>query len=307
MLHENKLYFIDYQGGRKGALPYDVASLLYDAKADLPQNVREALLNHYIELLLDKLPEQAAAFKNYFYGFVLIRLMQAMGSYGFRGFYERKPHFLQSIPYALKNLEYLLSHTQLPIEIPHLWGVLSQLPHSETLQQYSQPKLKETPKNSIRHCRSNPQSPEDKGACPLAKTKTKLTVTINSFSFKNEHPVDTTGNGGGFVFDCRCLPNPGRCEKYNSLTGKDAPVIAYLEKEESVNQYFETVKQLIDIAIKNYTERNFENLSISFGCTGGRHRSVYFAEKMQKHINQIYTVNTKLNHLMENRWDEDRR
>jgi aminoglycoside/choline kinase family phosphotransferase len=272
MMHENKLYYIDFQGGRKGALQYDVASLLYDAKADLPQEIREELLNHYIGLLQQKSPEQAAAFRNYFYGFVLIRLLQAMGSYGFRGFYERKQHFLQSIPYALKNLDYLLAHTQFPIEIPHLRAVLSQLSRSKTLQQYAQP---------------------------------KLTVTINSFSFKNDYPVDSTGNGGGFVFDCRCLPNPGRYERYNSLTGKDAPVIAYLEKEEAVNHYFESVKQLTDAAVKNYMERRFENLSISFGCTGGKHRSVYFAEKMQKHIRQTYTVNTKLNHLMQNRWEED--
>ena len=263
LLHKNKLYYIDYQGGRKGALQYDVASLLYDAKAALPQTLRDELLNYYVEQLQKKLPEQAKSFKKYFYGFVLIRIMQAMGSYGFRGFYERKQHFLQSIPYALKNLEYLLSHTQFPIEIPHLLGVLSQLIHSETLQQYAKP---------------------------------VLTVSIHSFSFKKEQPADLTGNGGGFVFDCRCLPNPGREEQYRSLTGKDAPVIAYFEKEETVKQYFEHVKRLVDLAIGNYIERGFANLSISFGCTGGQHRSVYFAEKMQQYINQNYTVGTRVRH-----------
>jgi len=266
MLHKNKLYFIDYQGGRKGALQYDVASLLYDAKADIPQAVREELLNYYIAQLHKKLPKQAASFKKYYDAFVLIRIMQAMGTYGFRGFYERKPHFLQSIPYALKNLEYLLAHTQIPVEIPHLWTVLPQLVYAEALQQYAKP---------------------------------ALTVTINSFSFKNSYPVDNEENGGGFVFDCRCLPNPGRQQQYSSLTGKDAPVIDFLEKEEAVKQYFEQARQLIDMAIKNYTERGFENLSVSFGCTGGRHRSVYFAEKMQKYINQTYAVNTRLHHLME--------
>jgi len=267
MLYENKLYYIDYQGGRKGALQYDVASLLYDAKADIPQNVREELLDYYIEKLQIKLSEHAASFKKYYHGFVLIRIMQAMGSYGFRGFYERKTHFLQSIPYALKNLEYLLSNTQLPVEIPCLWNVFTQLIQSKTLQQYAKP---------------------------------KLTISLNSFSFKNEHPVDATGNGGGFVFDCRCLPNPGRYDQYRSLTGKDAAIIAYLEKEEAVKQYFEHIKQIVDMAIKNYMVRGFEHLSISFGCTGGRHRSVYFAEKMQKYINQTYMVNTQLNHLMLN-------
>jgi len=274
MLYENKLYFIDYQGGRKGALQYDVASLLYDAKADIPQTVREELLNYYVEQLQKKLPEQAAEFKKYYYGFVLIRIMQAMGSYGFRGFYERKPHFLQSIPYALKNLKFVLSNTEFPIEIRHLWHVLSQLIHSETLQQYAKP---------------------------------KLTATINSFSYKNAHPVDSTENGGGFVFDCRCLPNPGRYEQYHSLTGKDDAIIAYLEKENAVKQYFEYVKQLVDMAIKNYMERGFEHLLISFGCTGGKHRSVYFAEKMQKYINQTYMVNTQLKHLMEDYWEEDKK
>ena len=274
MLHENKLYFIDYQGGRRGALPYDVASLLYDAKADIPQDVRNELLAYYIEQLHKKLPQQAAVFKKYYAGFVLIRILQAMGSYGFRGFYERKTHFLKSIPYALQNLEYVLLQMQLPIEIPHLWKVLSQLIHAETLQQYAKP---------------------------------KLTVTINSFSFRKGYPVDTTENGGGFVFDCRCLPNPGRYEKYHALTGKDAAVIAYLEKEDTVKQYFEQVRQLMDVAVKNYMERGFENLSINFGCTGGRHRSVYFAEKMQNYINQTYMVNTQLNHTMQDYWYEDKR
>jgi aminoglycoside/choline kinase family phosphotransferase len=269
ILHENKLYYIDYQGGRKGALQYDVASLLYDAKAALPQEIREELLNYYVERLQENLPEQAESFKKYFPAFVLIRILQAMGSYGFRGFYERKLHFLQSIPYALKNLGYLLSHTQFPVAIPHLLQVLSQLIHSETLQQYAKP---------------------------------TLTVSISSFSFKNGYPVDTAGNGGGFVFDCRCLPNPGREKKYQSLTGKDAAVIAYLEKEDAVRQYFEQVRKIIDIAVGNYLERGFENLSISFGCTGGQHRSVYFAEKMQQYINQHYTANTHLEHLTAANW-----
>jgi len=265
MLHENNLYYIDYQGGRRGALQYDVASLLYDAKADIPQAVREQLLDYYVEQLQKQLPQQAASFKKYYDAFVLVRIMQAMGTYGFRGFYERKPHFLQSIPYALKNLKHLLLHSQLPIQILHLQHVLSQLVHSETLQQYAQP---------------------------------KLTVSINSFSFKKNYPVDTSGNGGGFVFDCRCLPNPGRYEQYSFLTGKDAEVIAFLEKEEAVKQYFEYAKGLIDMAIKDYMKRGFENLSVSFGCTGGRHRSVFFAEKMQKYVNQNYTVNVRGRHLV---------
>jgi aminoglycoside/choline kinase family phosphotransferase len=263
MICDDTLYFIDYQGGRKGALQYDVASLLYDGKANIPQDIRELLVNHYIEQLQKKRPKEATDFKKYYYAFVFIRIMQAMGTYGFRGFYEQKRHFLQSIPYALKNLKWLLNNVQLPIEIPALWKVYHQLIEAKSLQQYGRPTLK---------------------------------ISINSFSYKDAIPLDVSGHGGGFVFDCRCLPNPGREDKYKSLTGKDKEVIACLDDKPEVNSFFEHVISIIDMAVRNYTDRQFQHLMVSFGCTGGQHRSVYFAERLQQYLQKNYSVDTEVKH-----------
>ncbi|MDR0605603.1 MAG: phosphotransferase [Bacteroidales bacterium] len=265
MISNDTLYFIDYQGGREGALQYDVASLLYDGKANIPQDIRELLLNHYVEQLHRKRSKEADDFKKYYYAFVFIRIMQAMGTYGFRGFYEQKRHFLQSIPYALKNLKWLLNNIQLPIEIPALWNVYHQLIKAKSLQQYG---------------------------CPSPTLK----ISINSFSYKNTVPVDKSGHGGGFVFDCRCLPNPGRENKYKSLNGKDKEVIAFLNDKPEVNRFFEHITSIIDMAVQNYTDRQFHHLMVSFGCTGGQHRSVYFAERLQKYLHKNYSVDTELNH-----------
>ena len=269
MICDDKLYFIDYQGGRKGALPYDVASLLYDGKADIPQEIRELLLDYYVEQLQKKSPQEATNFKKYYYAFVFIRIMQAMGTYGFRGFYEKKTHFLQSIPYALKNLQWLLNNVQLPVEIPTLWTVYHQLVSSEFLKTYQK---KEQPQNQM------------------------LTVRIHSFSYRETIPRDESGNGGGFVFDCRCLPNPGRYEEYKTRTGKDKEVIDYLNDKQEINDFFELTKSIIDIAVKNYLDRQFQHLTVSYGCTGGQHRSVYFAERLQKYLDKNYSVKTELIH-----------
>jgi aminoglycoside/choline kinase family phosphotransferase len=263
MICNNTLYFIDYQGGRKGALQYDVASLLYDGKASIPQDIRELLVNYYVEQLHQKRPKEAADFKRYYYAFVFIRIMQAMGTYGFRGFYEQKRHFLQSIPYALKNLKWLLDNIQLPIEIPALWNIYHQLIESKSLRQYGDPTLK---------------------------------ISINSFSYRDGIPLDQSGHGGGFVFDCRCLPNPGREDKYKSLTGKDKEVIAFMDDKAEVNSFFEHLSSIIDMAVRNYTDRQFQHLMVSFGCTGGQHRSVYFAERLQKYLHKNYSVDTELKH-----------
>ena len=271
MICGNKLFFIDYQGGRKGALQYDVASLLYDGKANLPHEIKELLLNYYVEQLGGKQPLEAQNFKRYYYAFVLIRIMQAMGSYGYRGFYENKTHFLQSIPYALKNMEWLLQNVQLPVEIPVLWNIFHQLVASEDLKKYQTPSLK---------------------------------VSINSFSYKENIPEDKSGNGGGFVFDCRCLPNPGKENEYKKLTGKDRSVIDYLNSKAEVNSFFELSKSIIDIAVKNYLERKFQHLMISYGCTGGQHRSVYFAERLKMYLKKNYSIDIEINHLMENKWNK---
>jgi aminoglycoside/choline kinase family phosphotransferase len=265
MLIKGEPWFIDYQGGRRGALYYDLASLLYDAKADLPEEVRARLRDHYLEQLSRKIPVDRNSFGQYFHGFVLIRIMQALGAYGFRGFYEQKAHFLQSIPYALQNLEYLLGQLSLPVELPALRGVWEALVANESLRSFPQ-------------------------AYP------GLTVRITSFSYKNGIPMDESGHGGGFVFDCRALPNPGRLEQYRELTGRDEPVIRFLDERREVQEFFEEVKALTDRSVENYLQRNFHHLMISFGCTGGQHRSVYMAERMTKHLQEQYDVKVVLKH-----------
>ncbi|NVN95911.1 MAG: phosphotransferase [Bacteroidetes bacterium] len=265
MMHNDEPYFIDYQGGRKGALQYDIASLLYDAKADLSNETRVILLEYYLDELQKYITIDRQKFLAYYYGYVIIRILQAMGAYGFRGFYENKPVFLQSIPYAINNLKWILENIKLPIRIPTLLNVLSKLPEANRIKKIV-----------------NSQ---------------KLIITINSFSYKKQIPIDTSGNGGGFVFDCRALPNPGRLELFKTLTGKDQLVIDYLEQEASVKLFVDDVFNIINISIDNYIERGFCNLMINFGCTGGQHRSVYCAEKIAERIKQKYNLNCVLRHI----------
>jgi RNase adaptor protein for sRNA GlmZ degradation len=183
-----------------------------------------------------------------------VRILQALGAYGFRGFYERKAHFLQSVPYALKNLRWLAEHAKLPVALPALMEALDGIAASEKLQGVS------------------------------SSAAESLTARIFSFSFHREMPADETGNGGGFVFDARSLPNPGREEQFRTLTGKDAAVIEYLDREASVRQYLAGVLALVDASVSEYRRRGFKNLMVSFGCTGGQHRSVYLTEQLAKHL-----------------------
>src|ERR1700680_2280853 len=266
MLRGGEPFFLDYQGGRKGALQYDIASLLYDAKADLPPELRQQLLDHYLDTLAKFIPVDREAFTRHYYAYVYVRIMQALGAYGFRGFYERKAHFLQSVPYALKNLRWLLHHVELPIALPALMGAFKGMPASEKLQ-------------------------------GLASEADNLVVRIFSFSFHQGLPTDESGNGGGFVFDGRSLPNPGREVRFKSLTGKDAPVIDYLNQQETVHQYFASVLSLVDASIASYQTRGFKNLMVSFGCTGGQHRSVYLAEQLAKRLRTKPGVEVVLRHL----------
>ena len=258
-------YFLDYQGGRKGALQYDIASLLFDSKADLPPELRQELLDHYLDTLAGFVPLDRGAFMHHYYAYVYVRMMQALGAYGFRGFYERKPHFLQSVPYALKNIRWLLHNAALPIKLPALMAAFTSMLASETLQD-------------------------------VAAESDNLTVRITSFSFHRGMPKDDTGHGGGFVFDARSLPNPGREDKFKPLTGKDAAVIEYLDQQESVRQFLGSARSLVDASIRNYQERGFKNLAVSFGCTGGQHRSVYLAEQLAKHLRERNGVEVVVRH-----------
>jgi len=268
MLQDRKLWFIDYQGGRKGALQYDVASLLFDSKADIPPDVRAELLEHYIDNLGQYSSVNPDEFRESFYGYVLIRIMQAMGAYGFRGFYEKKTHFLRSIPYALSHLEWILNHVQFSIQIPTLLKVYGKL--------LKAPRLKRFQEKTSR--------------------KSTLTVSINSFSYKHGIPEDVTGNGGGYVFDCRVLTNPGKQEKFRSLTGKDKPVIEFLNQQDDVDEFISYTTSLAEMSIDKYEERNFNHLMISFGCTGGQHRSVYCAERLVQHLQESQSVQITLWH-----------
>ncbi|HVP56136.1 MAG TPA: RNase adapter RapZ [Candidatus Eisenbacteria bacterium] len=253
MLVDGTPYFLDYQGGRKGALQYDIASLLFDAKADLPPGLRQQLLDDYLDTLETFLPVDRGVFLHYYFAYVYVRVMQALGAYGFRGFYESKPVFLQSVPYALKNIRWLLHNVTLPLALPSLMTAFTAMLGSEKLQS-------------------------------IAKESDKLTVRISSFSFHRGLPKDETGHGGGFVFDARSLPNPGREEAFKPLTGKETAIAEYLEQQTSVRQFFANVISLVDASVSNYQDRGFKNLSVSFGCTGGRHRSVYLAEQLAKHL-----------------------
>ncbi len=286
MLLNGEPFFLDYQGGRKGALHYDIASLLYDAKADLPPALRQTLLDHYTDALRGMIGMEREAFMHHYYAFVYVRIMQALGAYGFRGFYERKPHFLQSVPYAVKNLRWLLANATLPIALPALTSAFQGIVDSQ--------KLLALVVEGDRRGRSTSQ-PEP--LLPAADTD-KLVARIFSFSFhRGGPPKDETGHGGGFVFDARSLPNPGREERFKMLTGKDAPVIDYLRQHKSVDEYLKNAEALVDASISNYQSRGFKSLTASFGCTGGQHRSVYLAEQLAKHLRAKDGVEVVLRHI----------
>ncbi|HZD93831.1 MAG TPA: RNase adapter RapZ, partial [Candidatus Sulfotelmatobacter sp.] len=284
MLRDGRPFFLDYQGGRKGALHYDIASLLYDAKADLPPAMRQHLLDYYINQLTRFLPVGREEFMHHYYAFVYVRIMQALGAYGFRGFYERKPHFLQSVPFALKNLRWLLENTELPLALPTLLGAFRSMVASKSLealvaaaQDSAKPPVMQRP----------PEPATD-----------KLVLRIFSFSFhQSAPPKDETGHGGGFVFDARGLPNPGREDRFKQLTGKDAAVIEYLLQHPSVDKFLAGATALVESSVENYQQRGFKNLMVSFGCTGGQHRSVYLAENMAKHFRDNAGVEVRLRHL----------
>ena len=260
-------YFIDYQGGRKGALQYDLASLLFDAKANIPFSVKRELLNYYLETLHKFIDYDEVDFLKYFWGYVLIRILQAMGAYGFRGFYEKKEHFLQSIPPALENLEWLLNNIKFDVDLPELFSVLKQLVKSDELKKFGHQSATE-----------------------------KLTVQITSFSYKHGIPEDYSGNGGGFVFDCRAIHNPGRYDEYKALTGKDDKVKEFLLSKSNISKFLKNVFALVENSVKVYAKRKFTHLSVNFGCTGGQHRSVFCAEALAEYLQKNENIEIELHH-----------
>lgn len=272
MIKDGEAYFIDYQGGMQGALQYDIASLLWQARAQMPYGWREELVSYYFDqvnsLLQGKMNK--SEFLNNYDGFVLIRMLQTLGAYGFRGLFERKQHFIASIPFALKNLKWFMENKGLPLRLPALKKVLDAIVADDVLLKFE---------------------------TITASTDTKLKIKVNSFSYRKGIPVDEFGNGGGFVFDCRGILNPGRIEEYKTLTGRDKPVQEFLIHKTDMPSFLQHVYGLVGISVEDYLKRGFEGLTISFGCTGGQHRSVFAADSLTAFLKEKYKVNVEVCHV----------
>ncbi len=272
MIKDGEAYFIDYQGGMQGALQYDIASLLWQARAQMPCDWREELVGYYFDqvnsLMHGKLNK--SEFMNNYDGFVLIRMLQTLGAYGFRGLFERKQHFIASIPYALKNLKWFLENKGLPLRLPALKKVLNAIVADDVLLKFE---------------------------TITATAESKLKIKVNSFSYRKGIPTDEFGNGGGFVFDCRGILNPGRIEEYKTLTGRDKPVQEFLIHKTDMPSFLQHVYGLVGISVEDYLKRGFEGLTVSFGCTGGQHRSVFAADSLTAFLKEKYKVNVEVCHV----------
>ena len=273
MIRSGEPYFIDYQGGRRGAMQYDLASLLYQAKASIPHDIRRDLLVHYLDSLEKHIPVDREKFTEHFYGYALMRCIQTFGTYGYRGLFERKEHFVQSIPFAIRNVKWLLENADFPIKMPELLHCLRGVTEAKRFQPFNRAL----------------------GANSL------LTVSVKSFSYKKGIPQDGSGHGGGFIFDCRSIHNPGRYEPYKRLTGRDEPVINFLQQHSHMSDFLNHIRLIVSPAVENYIERSFTNLSVHFGCTGGQHRSVYAADQLTKFIREKYGVAVELEHVEQER------
>lgn len=274
----NAVHFIDYQGGMQGAPQYDVASLLWQARANLPDEWKKHLLEDYMDAFekIVEHPIDKAAFRSQYNGYILIRLLQVLGAYGFRGLFERKAHFLTSIPLALQNLRWFVHNQNVGIAIQEFKKVLDICISDEVIEEF-------TP------LRATPETP--------------LLVKVQSFSYlKNGYPEDKTKNGGGYVFDCRGILNPGRIEEYKTQTGRDKPVKDYLEQQTRMQEFLNNVYNIVDISVEDYLQRGFESLMVSFGCTGGQHRSVYAADALARHLKNKFGVKVEVNHLNNENW-----
>jgi aminoglycoside/choline kinase family phosphotransferase len=275
-IKDDEVHFIDYQGGMKGALQYDVASLLWQAKANLPDDWKNSLLDYYMDCVDEILesPLDRGRFVSQYNGYVLIRLLQVLGAYGFRGLFERKAHFLISIPLALNNLKWFLENKETGIALPEFERILQLIVQDEIVDKF-------------RPIQANDSTP--------------LVIKINSFSYlKSGYPKDESDNGGGFVFDCRGLLNPGRIEEYKRINGRDKPVIDFLEQQTKMPDFLNSVYNLVDIAVEDYIRRGFSSLMINFGCTGGQHRSVYAADALTRHLRNKFNVKIDLHHIEQN-------
>lgn len=265
MWYDERPWFIDFQGGRKGPVYYDVASFVGQARAKYTPEVVDAMLNAYMESLSRYRSVDQNEFLHTLDFFRLFRLLQNLGTYGFRGIFERKKKFVETIPAALAQLNELLA--SMGAFLPCLSDVVSRV---SALPRFAPQKVGE------------------------------LVVDIYSFSYHRGIPEDYSGNGGGFVFDCRAIHNPGRYEPYKKLTGMDEPVIKFLEEKSEIARFLENAYSLVDTMVEKYLERGFSHIQVSFGCTGGQHRSVYSAESMARHLSQKYGIKINVKHIMQN-------
>lgn len=270
MLKDSVPYFIDFQGGRKGPGYYDVASFVWQARAGYPDDFRQELVDAYVDALTRYVKVDRRHFDDKLMLFVLFRTLQVLGAYGYRGNFERKEHFLKSIPFAVANLRTVVDHV--PADCQYLAALLKD--------------LVQLPRFSL-------TQPSGRHPWPCAES---LEVLVTSFSFKKGIPDDPSGNGGGYVFDCRALPNPGKIEFYRSYTGMDKEVVDFFSDKPQVPDFLSAAYRLADAHLERFLERGFTHMMISFGCTGGQHRSVYCAEKMASHLKEKYGVKVRLLH-----------
>lgn len=288
-------YFIDYQGGRRGPVEYDVASFLWQASAQYSPRLREDLVDAYLRSLRQYTEVDGTRFRERLKLFVLFRMLQVLGAYGFRGYYERKQYFIQSIPYAITNLRLLLNDGGCPY--PYLRDLLGKMVNLPQLQpQAAEPARREDGYRVAEHNIYTPHSADGPATYSKYDGKGRLHVRVFSFSFHKGIPEDTSGNGGGYVFDCRSTHNPGRYEPYKNLTGRDEPVIRFLEDDGEIVTFLESVYRLADAHVARFMQRGFTDLMFSFGCTGGQHRSVYCAQHLAEHIHQKYGIEVSLLH-----------
>lgn len=289
-------YFIDYQGGRKGPYYYDLASFLWQASAKYSHKLRRELVAEYYQSLKNYVEVPSVRhFVNRLSLFVLFRTLQVLGAYGFRGYFERKKHFIDSIPPAIQNLRELLELDCFPY--PYMVDMLRRLTELPQFARIEQPALSRA--DGYRTAGSNVYEahPQD-GPATFSKYDGKgpLVVRVFSFSFRNGIPEDESGNGGGYVFDCRGTHNPGRYEPYKKLTGLDEPVIRFLEDDGEILAFLDSVYELADAHVDRYMQRGFTDLMFSFGCTGGQHRSVYSAQHLAEHIHGKFGIEVRICH-----------
>lgn len=293
---DGKPCFIDYQGGRRGPYYYDLASFLWQASAKYPHKLRRELVREYYNAL-SKYTEVPS--KHHFVDrlslFVLFRTLQVLGAYGFRGYFEKKKYFIDSIPPAIQNLRELL-----PLRCfhyPYLMDILRQLTELPQFMQIEQTAVSRSDGYKTAPSSVYKAHPQD-GPATFSKYDGKgpLVVKVFSFSFHNGIPEDESGNGGGYVFDCRSTHNPGRYEPYKKLTGLDEPVIRFLEDDGEILTFLNSVYKLADAHVARYILRGFTSLMFSFGCTGGQHRSVYSAQHLAEHIHEKFGIEVRICH-----------